>query len=70
MRFAVEGAGKYRAAANGDPTCLDLFHLPHMHLFNGQLTAIVQTGTDEGTLRFKADAAGVKGAEIELQVMK
>lgn len=70
VRFAVEGAGKYRAAANGDPTCLDLFHLPHMHLFNGQLTAIVQTGTDEGTLRFKADAAGVKGAEIELQVMK
>ena len=28
VSFKVKGAGKYRASANGDPTCLDLFHKP------------------------------------------
>ena len=40
VHFEVEGKGSYRAAANGDPTSLDLFHLPQMPLFSGQLTAI------------------------------
>lgn len=31
VSFKVKGAGKYRASANGDPTCLDLFHKPEMH---------------------------------------
>ena len=26
--FTVGGAGKFRAGANGDPTCIDLFHMP------------------------------------------
>ena len=44
VSFSVKGAGKYRAAANGDATSLDLFHLPKMPAFSGQLTAIVQIG--------------------------
>lgn len=35
VSFKVKGAGKYRASANGDPTCLDLFHKPEMHAFGG-----------------------------------
>ena len=38
VSFTVKGAGSFRAAANGDATCLDLFHLPRMHAFSGQLT--------------------------------
>lgn len=38
VSFKVKGAGKYRASANGDPTCLDLFHKPEMHAFGGMLT--------------------------------
>lgn len=37
VSFKVKGAGKYRASANGDPTCLDLFHKPEMHAFGGML---------------------------------
>lgn len=44
VSFKVKGAGKYRASANGDPTCLDLFHKPEMHAFGGMLTVIVQSG--------------------------
>ena len=34
VNFSVKGAGKYRAAANGDATSLDLFHLPKMPAFS------------------------------------
>lgn len=44
INFSVKGTGKYRAAANGDPTNLEQFHLPKMHAFNGMLTAILQAG--------------------------
>lgn len=60
LSFEVKGAGKYRAAANGDPTCLDLFHLPQMHLFSGQLTIIVQAGKNPGNIVVKATAKNLK----------
>jgi len=68
IRFSVTGSGKYRAAANGDPTCLDLFHLPQMHAFGGQLTAIVQAGEKAGDLVFEAEANGLKAGKISLRV--
>lgn len=66
IKFNVTGAGKYRAAANGNSASLELFHLPEMKLFSGQLTAIVQTSEEAGTIIFEASAPGVKGATIEL----
>jgi beta-galactosidase len=62
----VKGAGQYRAAANGDATCLDLFHLPQMHLFGGQLTAIVQTSDKAGDITFTSSAAGLRSASLTL----
>lgn len=70
VTFSVKGAGTYRAAANGDATCLDLFHLPRMHAFSGQLTAIVQTGTEAGQLVFEAKAKGLKSAKLTLDVAR
>lgn len=67
VKFTVKGAGKFRAAANGNPASLELFHLPHMQLFSGQLTAIVQSGEEPGEIVFEATAPGVKGAELRLQ---
>ncbi len=67
VRFSVKGAGKYRAAANGDPTCLELFHQPKMPAFHGQLTAIVQTGEKAGDIIFEAKAKGVKPAKLTLK---
>lgn len=67
VNFRVKGAGRYRAAANGDPTCLDLFHLPRMHAFSGMLTVIVQSGEEPGTIELEATAKGVKSGRIQIQ---
>lgn len=66
IKFNVKGAGKFRATANGDPTCLNLFHLPEMPLFSGAATAIVQAGNEPGKMIFEAKAKGVKSAKLEL----
>ena len=67
INFSVKGAGKYRAAANGDPTNLEQFHLPKMHAFNGMLTAIVQSGETAGEIVLTAKASGVKAGNIRIQ---
>ena len=64
VSFKVTGAGKYRAAANGDPTCLYPFHLPQMPLFSGQLTTLVQAGETEGEIVLEATAKGVKKGRL------
>lgn len=68
VKFNVKGAGKFRATANGDPTCLNLFHLPEMPLFSGAATAIVQAGKEPGKMIFEAKAKGVKSAKLELTI--
>ena len=68
VRFSATGSGHYRASANGDPTCLDLFHLPEMHLFNGQLTAIVQSSELPGNIQFEARAKGIKSGVLKITV--
>ena len=65
--FRTEGfGGAYRCSANGDPTCLDLFHLPQMHFFHGKLTALVQASETPGSVTFTATAPGVKSGNITL----
>ncbi len=66
VRFSVEGAGSFRAAANGDPTNLDLFHLPQHHAFAGQLTAIVQASDTPGAITLTAKAKGIRAGAITL----
>ena len=66
IEFTVKGNGSYRAAANGDPTSLDQFHLPRMPLFSGKLTAIVQAGEGSGNIEFQAKAKGVKSAKVNI----
>lgn len=68
VNFKVKGAGKYRASANGDPTCLDLFHKPEMHAFGGMLTVIVQSGEKVGDIELQATAKGVKSGIIRIPV--
>lgn len=68
VNFNVKGAGRYRASANGNPTCLDLFHLPRMHAFNGMLTVILQASKETGTMELKASAKGLKSGSIQIDV--
>ena len=67
VQFAVKGAGKFRAAGNGDATNLDLFHLPQHHLFAGQLTAIVQRTSENGSIILEAKAKGMKSAKLVIE---
>lgn len=68
VKFTVDGAGSFRATANGDPTCLLPFQNPEMDLFSGAATAIVSSGKTPGQLRLKATAPGVKPATISIDV--
>lgn len=68
VNFKVTGNGRFRATANGDPTCLRPFQKPQMDLFSGAATAIVQAGTEPGTLSFTVTAKGVKPATITIPV--
>ena len=68
VSFKVKGAGKYRASANGDPTCLDLFHKPEMHAFGGMLTVIVQSGEKTGEIELQATDKGIKTGTIRIPV--
>ena len=62
LQFSVSGNATYEAAANGDATCLDLFHEPRMHAFGGMCTVIVRMGTTEGTARLSVRGKGLKGS--------
>ncbi|MBQ6086486.1 MAG: DUF4982 domain-containing protein [Bacteroidales bacterium] len=56
----VKGAGSFEAIANGDPTCLESFREPRMHLFSGALTFIVRSGDTPGTMVFRVSGRGLK----------
>lgn len=67
LNFKVKGAGTYRAGANGDPACLDLFHLPQMHAFNGMMTAIVQSSDNAGKIVLEVTSKGLKKATLVIE---
>lgn len=68
VKFKVEGAGSFEAAANGDATCLLPFREPEMKLFSGAATAIARSGKEAGILVFTASAGGVKPATVSVPV--
>ncbi|MBD5231586.1 MAG: glycoside hydrolase family 2 protein [Bacteroidales bacterium] len=70
VNFAVQGAGSFRATANGDPTSLRLFHEPVMDLFSGAATAIVQAGDKPGQLTLTVTAEGLSPATLTLPVVR
>lgn len=67
VKFKVNGAGTYRAGANGNSVSLDLFHEPQMHLFNGMLVAIVQSSDKVGKIVLEASMKGIPKSNIEIQ---
>ena len=70
VKVKVSGAGSFKAIANGDPTCLESFQEPQMHLFSGQLTVLVQSGTDEGDITVEVSGKGAKKAVITIRAEK
>lgn len=68
LTFKVRGAGRFRATANGDPTCLDPFHEPRMHAFSGRLTVILQSGEKPGRVRLRVRGKALRSATLRVTV--
>ena len=67
LTFAVDGAGKFRAACNGDATSLVTFDSCRMPLFNGQLVVVVE-GESKGTATLTVSADGLPDASLPIRV--
>lgn len=67
LQFEVKGQGDYRAACNGDPTSLELFHKPTMKLFSGKLVVLVQSTKDAGEMELSVSGKGLKSGKIGLK---
>ncbi len=67
VNVKVTGAGSFKAIANGDPTCIEPFQNPQMHLFSGQLTVLVQSGTEPGDITVEVSGKGVKRAILNIK---
>jgi hypothetical protein len=67
LDFEVKGEGTYRAACNGDPTSMELFHLPTMKLFSGKLVVLVQPTTAPGPIELLVSGEGLLPATIGLR---
>mgnify|MGYP004646976433 FL=1 len=67
MKFEVSGAGKYRAACNGDATSLVAFNSTEMPLFSGELVVVVE-GLKRGTAVLSVSADGLPTAKLPIEV--
>ena len=67
VKVKVTGAGSFKAVANGDPTCLEPFQQPQMHLFSGQLTVLVQAASQPGDIIVEVTGKGVKKAILKIK---
>lgn len=66
LNFKVKGVGTYRAAANGDATSLEMFHLPTMKLFSGKLVVLLQSSHQPGDMQLTVTGKGLKKAKINI----
>ena len=67
VNVKVSGAGSFRAIANGDPTCLEPFQKPQMHLFSGQLTVIIQSAAEPGEITVEVSGKGVRKEVLKIK---
>ncbi len=67
LKFEVRGAGSFKAVCNGDPTSLELFHLPKMKLFSGKLVVLVQSETEEGEMTLVVNGRQLKMASLRIE---
>ncbi len=67
IKFNVKGKGTYRAGANGNPISLEQFHIPQMKVFNGMMTAIIQSTKEAGEIKLTATSNGIKSGVLVIR---
>ena len=67
VKIRVRGRGlRFKAVANGDPTCLEPFHKPQMHLFSGKLTVVVERTVSGGKGTVILKSKGIKSKRFRI----
>jgi len=66
LDFSVAGEGKFKVTANGDPTSLELFHLPHMKVFKGMLVVTVQSTEKSGKINLTVKSKGLQAGMVSI----
>jgi beta-galactosidase len=67
LSFSVTGQGKFKAVCNGDPTSLEMFHLPTMKLFSGKLVVIVESTEEAGEIELKVEGSDLNPASVKIK---
>jgi beta-galactosidase len=67
LNFKVSGAGQFKAVCNGDATSLEMFHLPTMKAFGGQLVVTIQALKKAGEIDLKVSGKGLKSGRTKIQ---
>jgi len=67
IRFSVEGPALIAGTDNGDPTGASSLKHPERQLFNGKCLAVIQGKKQQGTIKVKATADGLKESVIEVR---
>ena len=71
VKVKVRGKSvRFRAIGNGDPTCLESFQSPEMHLFSGKLTIIVQSAGKPGRSTVILKSKGLRPCRIRISAEK
>jgi beta-galactosidase len=67
VRFIIEGVGELIATDNGDPISHESFQQAERAAFNGMALAVVRSQAGQrGRISLKAEAAGLKSAQVRL----
>jgi beta-galactosidase len=66
LNFKVSGAGRFKAACNGDATSLEMFHLPTMKAFSGKLVVLVQSCENGGDIELEVTGKGLETAKMAI----
>jgi beta-galactosidase len=67
VRFIIEGSGEIIATDNGDPISHESFQQTERAAFNGMCLAVVRSQAGHrGKITLKAEAAGLKSAQVTL----
>ena len=67
LNFQVSGSGTFKTVCNGDPTSLEMFHLPTMKAFSGKLVVSVQSVKKAGDIELEVSGAGLETAKLSLK---
>lgn len=70
ISFEVSGNGTFRAAGNGDPRDVTLFHSNKRKAFYGKCVAILQAGNSTGNIELIATSNGLLAASASLKTIQ